>query len=104
MNGFSFLPLIQFRLGQGISLCRNQVIIRRYRSAISSAGQNMKYQSDSECSAAFFAGALDLKSFAGDSDLANLSAEWAGEIQHATESGAELVGSGNFVHDKDFVT
>jgi len=60
----------------------------------------MKHQTDSECSAAIFSGASDLERFARDSDSANLSAPGAGEIQHATESGAELVGSWNVIHEK----
>jgi hypothetical protein len=64
----------------------------------------MKHQTNSKCSAAFFSGALNFKSFAGYSNLANLSAPRADEIEDTTESGAELEWSVKYSHINDFVS
>src|SRR5262249_27213792 len=104
MNRLSPRPLIQFRLRQRIACCRNQVIIRRNRAAISGARKNVKNQTDPECSAAIFARASNFERLSSDSHLANLCAKWACEIDHATESGTEAESSWNFFHEKYLLT
>jgi len=64
----------------------------------------VKYQTDSECSAAIFTSALDFEGFASDVYLAYLSAPGAGEVHDATESGAELEGSWKVIHEKYLLT
>jgi hypothetical protein len=100
MHGFSSVPLTQFSSRHRISRCRNQVILWRNRAAISCSRQYVENQPNSESSSTVFASAPNFERFASYSGLDNLGAKWAREIQHATESGAELVGSGNAVHDK----
>jgi len=103
MHRFSPLPLIQFRCRQRIACCGNQVVIRGYRSAVSGAGKNVKHQTDSKCSTAIFSRALDFERFAGDARSNDLSTPWAAKIDDPTHSGAELVGSANVVHNRNFL-
>src|SRR5262245_4222452 len=103
MHRLSPLPLIQLCLRQRILCCRNKVVVRWNRPAISRPRQYVENQPNSKPSTTFFTGALDFEGFASYSGLNNLSAKWAGKIQHAAESGAEAEGSCNFFHEKDFV-
>src|SRR5215831_12789592 len=99
MHRFSPPPLIQFRLRQRIACCGNQVIVWWNRSAISGAMQSMKHHTQPEPSTTVFSGTSNFECLSCHAYLANLSAPRAGEINHATESGAELEGSGNAVHN-----
>jgi hypothetical protein len=58
----------------------------------------MKHQTEAEPATALFPATPDFKGFSGDSDAANLSAPGTGEIQNATESGAELIWTRKTAH------
>jgi hypothetical protein len=63
----------------------------------------VKKHSYPEPSAAVLSSTTNLEGFARYTNLANLSTPGAGEVDYATESGAELEGRRNRVHVKHFV-
>jgi hypothetical protein len=98
-------PSIEPRCRHWISRCRrNQVIFRRNESAIPGVRQDMEHQANAKPTAAILSSTANLERLSSDSySTANLSAPWAGEIEHTTESGAELIRGGNGIHEKYFV-
>jgi hypothetical protein len=102
MARISTLGCIQVSSGERI-LGRNQKVFWWNRSAIPSARQNMEHKAQPEPAAAALAGAPDLIGPAGDASAADLTTPNTREIQNSTESGSQLIWSGNVVHEKYFV-
>ena len=101
----SALPFIQLSRGQWIELSWYQVVLGHDIAAISGRRLNVKNQTQPKPASATLSSTTYFEGLTGDPySTANLSALRAGEVDNATESGAELIRRCNGGHDKCFVT